>query len=208
MPEVLEVHFRTSRGKRNARRMRQSETLPAVLYGHGEETLSLTIPADDFRSAVRHGSKLVTLVGDLDESALIRDTQWDALGVEVLHVDFMRVRAGERLAIEVAVHLRGEAPGIREGGVVEQLLHRVEIETPATEIPERLHVNVNELKLAQLITVKEIEDVPQSAKLLTDESRVIVQCVRPVEEELDEGPSESLEPELITRQTTEEDVES
>ena len=168
MAEVLNVQLRESRGKRNAKRMRRSGQLPAVLYGHGKDSLSLMLVADEVGAAMRHGSKLVELKGKgISENALIRDLQWDALGNDVLHIDLLRVDAGERLTVQVAVELRGEAPGLKEGGVVEHLVHQVEIETPATSIPEKLHVNINGLQLNGSIAAGEIEDLPADAKLLS-----------------------------------------
>ncbi len=179
MAEVLTVQVRETRGKRNARRMRQTGQTPAVLYGHGKEVVSLTLPTDQINSAVRHSSKLVELKGGVSDSAIIRDLQWDAFGSEVLHVDFMRVGADERLVMEVPVELRGEAPGTREGGVVQHMLHSVEIDAPVASIPDKLHININSLQLDQTLTASDIEDMPPGAKLLTEADRVIVQCVVP-----------------------------
>lgn len=210
MAEVLDVQIRESRGKRNARRLRRSGQLPAVLYGHGKDSLSLMLAADEVGAAMRHGSKLVELKGKgINEIALIRDLQWDAVGNEVLHIDFLRVEAGERLAVAVTVELRGEAPGVKEGGVVEHLIHRVEIETPATSIPEKLHVNINELQLGESIVTGQIEDLPTDAKLLSSADQMIVHCVMPAAEAEEEAElaAGEVEPEVISRKPAEEEEE-
>ncbi len=197
MSEVLTARVRDSRGKRNARRMRHSGQTPAVLYGHGKESISLVLPTDEITSAIRHGGKLVELKGDVSDSVIIRDLQWDVFGNEVLHVDFMRVDADERLAAEVAVELRGESPGTREGGVVQHLLHFVKIEAAVASIPDKLHVNINSLQLGQVLTAADIEDMPSDAKLLIEADRVIVQCVVPAVETEEEVEGETAEPEVI-----------
>lgn len=211
MAEVLNVQLRESRGKRNNKRMRLSGRLPAVLYGHGKDSLSLSLVADEFGAAMRHGSKLVELSGKgIKESALIRDLQWDAFGSEILHVDFVRVEAGQRLSVEVAVELRGEAPGVNEGGVVEQLVRRVEIETPATSIPEKLHVNINSLQLGQSMVASQIEDLPDGAKLLGDGDQVVVHCIVPAAEVDEEAAvaAGEVEPEVIGRKPSEDEEDS
>ena len=88
MADTLNVEMRESRGKRNAKRLRETGAVPAVLYGHGEKNLSLTIQSAQIAAAVRHGSRVVDLGGALKEKALIKHLQWDVYGTEVLHVDF------------------------------------------------------------------------------------------------------------------------
>ena len=73
------------------------------------------------------------------------------LGHHVVHVDFTRISADELVKVVVAIELRGEAPGVKEGGVVEQLVHQIEVECPAGSIPDKLHVNINHLKLNEAI---------------------------------------------------------
>ena len=85
---------------------------------------------------MRHGSRLVDLTGAVSESAFIRELQWDTYGTHVVHVDFTRISADELVKVHLTIELRGEAPGVKEGGVVDQLIHHVEVECPAGNIPE------------------------------------------------------------------------
>ena len=205
MAETMNVQLRDSRGKRQARRLRKAGSIPAVLYGHGEETISLSVPAEQFEAAVRHASRLVMLTGAVSQQAFIRDLQWDVWGTHVLHVDFTRISAHEKVEVELQVELRGEAPGLKEGGVVEQLLHQVEMECEATSIPERVYVNINHLNLGESITLGDLE-IPENASVLGEPERVVVQCVEPVavpEEEVAEA--EEAEPEVIGRKPEEEE---
>jgi large subunit ribosomal protein L25 len=198
MAEVLQVAVRQSRGKRNARRMRHAGSVPAVLYGHGQEVLSLAVPTDAIRAAIRHGSHVVELAGAVQESALIREMQWNVWGTDILHVDFARVSADETVEIVVAVELRGEAPGIREGGIIEHLIHELEIECKATAIPEKLVANVNKLKLGESITVANLK-LPEGAIVHGELDDIVVQCVVPTEvpEEGEAAEAGEGEPEVI-----------
>ena len=201
MAERLEVRVRSEHGKRRVRRLRNDGGIPAVLYGHGQESISLTVPAQQLVAVVRQRSRLVELVGGADDTALIREVQWDPYGLDVLHVDFVRVSADERVQTSVIVEMRGEAPGVNEGGVVEQLQREVNIECSVAAIPEKLELNINSLKLGDSITAASLP-VPEDAHLLIDAETVVVQCVEPMVQpgEDDEAVvSDAVEPEVIGR---------
>src|SRR5262249_29782339 len=143
MAEALNVSLRETRGKRHARRMRDKGTIPAILYGHGEANHSLTLSADEMKSVVRHGGRVVELRGAVNEKAFIRALQWDTYGTHVMHVDFTRVSEHERVEVKVTVELRGQSPGAKDGGVVEHFVHEIEIECEALSIPEKLEINIS-----------------------------------------------------------------
>jgi large subunit ribosomal protein L25 len=206
MAEVLKVEPRAARGKRNARRMRQKGQLPAILYGHHQEAVSLAMSEAELSRALRHGSKLVELRGAVNESAIIRELQWDAFGQDVLHVDLVRVDADERLTVEVPLETRGVAPGTKENGVVELLQHAIEIETTARAIPEKLHLNINEVQIGDTLTAADIEDLPAGAKVLVDSETPLLHCVEAPTEVAGEA-EEGAEPEVIGRAAEEEGAE-
>ncbi len=201
MLEVLEITLRDTRGKLNSRRLRRDGRLPAVLYGHGQEPLSLIIAADQLRATLRHGAQVVQLQGAAEGQALLQEVQWDTFQQHVLHVDLLRVDAKDRVKIEVPVVVRGEAPGEHEGGVVELLVHSVEIETSPAAIPEQLVFNVNELHIGSSLKARDIEGLPEGASVLGDPTRTLVQCVEPtvVPEEEEVLGSEAAEPEILGR---------
>lgn len=180
MAEELQVEVRQSRGKHSNRRLRNTGKIPSVLYGHGLENVCLAVPGDALDSLVTHGSRLVALTGGVNESAFIREVQWDTWGTHVLHVDFTRISEHENVQVRVPVELRGEAPGVKEGGVVEQLVHEVDLECPAGSIPEKLSISINDLKLHDSITVADLQ-LPEGASVLGDAAAVVVQCVEPIE---------------------------
>ncbi|NQU25677.1 MAG: 50S ribosomal protein L25 [Candidatus Nealsonbacteria bacterium] len=196
MAQELKVEIRESRGKRNAKRLRQGGTIPAILYGHGLESVALSVQADVLSGLVQQGSRLVSLTGAVNESAMIRELQWNTWGTHLLHADFTRVSADEAVEVNLTLELRGEAPGLKEGGLVSHLLHELRIECPASAIPDRLQVNVNHLNLHDSITVGDLE-LPDGAKALIEDTAVVVQCVEPAVEEEEDLDGEQVEPEII-----------
>jgi large subunit ribosomal protein L25 len=201
----LAVEPREAQGKLFNRRLRRSGKIPGILYGHGLENVSLAVAADALTTAIRHGSRLVSLTGAVSESAFIRELQWDTWGTNILHVDFTRISEHEIVEVRVPVELRGEAPGVREGGVVVQHVHEVEIACPASVIPEKLAVNINHLALTQSILLSSLE-LPEGAKILAaDMEAIVVECVVPMELP-EEGAAEAVpgEPEIIGAKDKEE----
>ena len=206
MAEVLNVEVRDSRGKRNARRNRRDGKLPAVLYGHGQEAVSLLVDADAFTAVIRHGARLVKLAGAVQEQAFVRDLQWNTWGTHVLHIDFTRVSERKKVKVLVSVETRGEAPGLRMGGVVKQAIHQVEIECEATSIPDRLFVNINHLNMGDKITVAQME-LPPNVTILEAAEEIVVECAEPVEVVEEVAGAGEAEPEVIGRKKEEEGEE-
>lgn len=205
MSELLHVENRQIVGKRNNERLRRAGRLPAVLYGHGEASVSLTLAADEIEASLRHGAKVVDLDGAASGKALLQDIQWDTFFQQVLHVDLLRVRAGEKVRIDVPIGLRGEAPGTREGGVVEQMVHSIEIEVSLDVIPDKLHININHLEVGGQLTVSDIEDLPPGAEILDDVDMMIVHCIEPAAEEEAAEEAGAAEPEVIGKVKEEEE---
>ena len=205
MAEALSVEVRQALGKRNCRRMRAGGRIPAVLYGHGEAVVHLAVPTDALEAMVRHGHRVVDLQGGVDEQAVIREVHWDPWGARILHVDFNRVSAQERIEVELPIELRGEAPGIKEGGVVEHVLHEVTIECQVTAIPDKIEVNINHLGVDQSITLAELA-LPPGAKVVNrDLEETVVQCLIPAAvAAAEEEEAEEAEPEVIGRKEAEE----
>jgi large subunit ribosomal protein L25 len=208
MAEQLVVENRDLRGKLDNRRLRRSGKIPAVLYGHGLDNICLSVSSEALSLALKHGSRLVDLTGAVSESAFIREMQWDTWGTHVLHVDLTRISADEVVEVTLTIELRGEAPGVRTGGVVDQLIHDVEISCPAGSIPEKLQVNINHLKLEESIKLADLT-LPQGAKLLAEDlDAIVVQCIVPQElPEEEAGEAVAGEPEVIGAKKEEEGEE-
>ena len=208
MPETLNVKVRGETGTSRMRRLRHTGAVPAILYGHGEANVNLAVPAKELMAAVRHGGKLVSLKGDVSDSALIRQVQWDVYSKEIIHLDLMRVDLTELVNTTVRLELKGTAAGAAEGGVLQFITHEIEIECPAASIPDKIIVSVLELKLNAAIHVSDVK-LPEGAKLITHGEDVVVQCVTPRKEEEAPAPgaegATGVEPELIKKEQTDED---
>lgn len=203
MRETLKVALRKELGSQRSRRLRQTGHIPAILYGHGEANVSLTVPNEQVIAAVRHGSRLVDLTGDVTETVLVRNVQWDAFGTHVLHLDFTRVSADESVDLVLPLELRGSAPGSREGGLVEHVKHELRIRCPVLRIPDKLEINVSSLHLDGELTAGQVV-LPDGASLLTDADEIVVHCVRPKTEDETAATAELGEPEVIGRKKEEE----
>ena len=207
MAEVLNVSVRNELGSGPVRRLRRAGRTPAILYGHGEANVNLSIPTSEIKTALRHGSKLVDLQGSLSEKALIRIVQWDCYGSDVLHVDLTRVSESERVEVTVSLELKGEAPGLKEGGIVDHHLFDVEIECPAGEIPDKLVASIKNLHLGQTLTLADVV-LPPHVILVTPIDTVVVSCqaqglTEGLEEEAAAGETE--EPEVIGRKAEDDE---
>lgn len=205
---VLKTEERQSSGSSKAQKLRKTGMVPCVVYGHKEATLSVSVSHDELMAAVRHNSRVVDLVvGGKTEKAQIVELQWDHLGKDVLHVDFKRVSADERIEQVVPIELRGVAPGVAEGGRLDQPLHTLRVECPALNIPTSIRVAINDLHLDAAIHVKELK-LPDGVKALSDPDAIVVHVIRPKVEPAPgtELPG-SVEPEVITRKKGEEEDE-
>jgi len=206
---TLNVELREAHGKRVNRRLRASGKVPAILYGHREKCVPLSIPVEMIEAALRHGNRFVQLSGAVWEKALIKECQWDTWGKEVLHVDLTRVSEHEKIRVTVSLEIRGEAPGTKEGGVLKHQLHEIELECEAASVPEKIEVNINHLELGQAIHVSDLT-VSDGVVVLTDAALLVVSCTEAIEipEETEVvGAADGTEPEVIGRKKEESAAE-
>lgn len=208
MAENLNVKRREKLGGSNNRRLRRVGQVPAVLYGHGEASVPLAIESTALMGVIRHGGKLVRLEGDLSEGAFIKAVQWDVYGKDLVHVDLLRVSETEKVRTTVTIELKGTAAGLSEGGIIEFVVHELDIECPAASVPEKLVINVTGLHLGKAIHAREVT-LPEGASVLDDEDMVIVHCIAPHDEGdgtvAGAGEAGGVEPELIRKEKSAED---
>jgi large subunit ribosomal protein L25 len=196
--ETISVTKRTAVGSNASKRLRAKGQVPAILYGHGEANINLCVKADDIQNIIKHGTKLLSLTGEISDMAVLREVQWDTFGSEVLHVDFNRVSASESVEVTLPVHLHGEAPGIGQGGQLAFVTHELTIKCPATMIPEFITVNVSQLNLGQSIHANEVK-LFEGASMVTYGGQVVVQVTQPKLKAEDEDAAVA-EPELIRKE--------
>src|SRR3954453_12728632 len=130
-------------GSRFSRKLRAQGRIPAIIYGHKQDPVPISLTREAVWEMIKKSTHLAELaVGETSETCLVRDVQWDHLGKEIIHLDFARVSAEESIETEVRLDLRGVAPGIAEGGVLEQLVHSLGVTCRASAIPESLRIDV------------------------------------------------------------------
>ncbi len=211
---ALKAQVRQQVGSRVSARLRQQGLLPAVVYGHKQDSVSVALPSHAFLEALHHGHRILEV--DIDgskDTLLVKDLQYDHLGKNVIHADLVRVNLSERVKVQVDIELRGTAMGQHEGGVVEDVLSHIEIECKVSDIPEVLGVNIKDLGLGASIHAGQIE-LPAGATLVTDPDAVVAVCHEPrVAAEVPEGEEGLLgaegapgEPEVITEKKDQEEA--
>jgi large subunit ribosomal protein L25 len=210
---TLSAERRTDTGKGAARKLRAGGRIPAVIYGHGREPESLSLSQSELDKVLHQiagGSTIIDLnvEGAAVVQALIREVQRHPTRKAVHHVDFYEVHAGERLTLDVPIALAGSPDGVRNGGgVLEQFLREITIEVLPRDIPERVEVDVTDLKIANSLHVSDLQI--ENAKILTDPKTTICTVVAPrVEAEpvvAFEEEEEAAEPELIRKARGEEE---
>ncbi|MCF6744351.1 50S ribosomal protein L25/general stress protein Ctc [Blastococcus sp. KM273128] len=169
----LEAETRTEFGKGSARRTRRAGRVPAVLYGHGQDVVHLSLPALEFAAALRNGGSNVLLTVVLDgkeQLALTKAVQRDPLTRVHEHVDLLVVRRGEKVTVDVPVHVTGDAA---PETLVSIELNTVSVEVPATAIPEAVEVDVTGREAGQGVHAGELS-LPGGATLLTDAEALVV----------------------------------
>lgn len=204
---VLPIEKREGRGTRKAQKLRIDGLVPGVVYGHKEETVSISVAAEALMSAVRHGARVVDLSADGGvQKAQIAELQWDHLGQELLHVDFRRVAADERIHVTVHIEIKGIAPGVTAGGALDQPIHTLSVECAADSVPESIRVNINELQMGAAIHVRDLH-LPPGVKALADPDAIVVHVTAPqAAAEAAAAPGEEqAEPEVIGRKAAAEE---
>jgi len=187
---LLLTEPRSERGSRPAGRLRRAGKVPAVVYGLGTDTLEVSVPARELQHILTGGANaLITLKLDGDEAlALARQVQRDPTRGDVLHVDFVRVRTDVAVAAEVHLLLEGEPAGVRDGGLLEQLVFNVAVEAKPQDIPQELTADVSHLDIGDQIHLSEVA-LPAGVTTPMEMDTLVAQVVAPrvVEEEEPEG---------------------
>jgi large subunit ribosomal protein L25 len=202
----LQVETRQPHGTREARRLRRGGKLPGIIYGHGQAPEHIVMGIRDLGTVLESKTHLVELrVNEATQQALIKEVQWDHLGIKPIHVDFSRVDLNERVTVSVPLEFRGTPIGVQEGGMLDHDRMEIELECLVTEIPASLRVNVANLKLGDSLHVRDVE-LPANAKAITP-AEALVASVRAKVAETEVAPAgegEAVVPEIIGRKEKEE----
>ena len=205
---TLTADERSERGSRAVRRLRRDGLVPGVVYGGSDgDSTSFKVDSRALRHVLVDGSALIDLeVAGRRRPVIVKDQQLHPVRGEVMHIDLLEVRLDEKIQTTVAVHIEGteEAPGIKEGGVLEQVTHQLNIEALPTAIPEFVSVDVSGMEIAATMNLSEVA-VPEGVTFLDDpEETIIATVVVPTEVE---EPEIEEETELVGEGVEGEEVE-
>ena len=202
--QTLDAKKREVRGTRACRLLRAQGDVPAIVYGHQQEVLAIQVSGEELEEALRHRTRMFELhIGKTKDSVLLKEVQYDALGSDLVHADFVRVALDEAVTLEVPVQLKG-TPKV-EHSVLQQTLGTLEIECLPADIPDAIIVLTANLELGQSIHVREIQP-PPGVKILSDpETIVAALTAAAIEEAIQAAPAAegAGEPEVIGRKPDE-----
>jgi large subunit ribosomal protein L25 len=193
---TLTAEERPERGTRATKRLRREGLVPGVVYGGGSgDSVSFKVDSRVLRQVLVDGSALIDLeVGGTKRPVIVKDQQIHPVRDEVMHIDLLEVRLDEKIQTTVGVQVEGaeEAPGVKEGGVLEQVTHQLNIEALPTSLPDSIVVDVSGMEIAATMHLSEI-DPPEGVTFLDDPEETIIASVV--------VPTEVEEPEEIEEET-------
>jgi len=181
MAEVtLEVTRRERSGKEYAKKVRQENKIPAVVYGGHKEPVAITVERKaivDLIQKSEHGMRSIFLLKmagtDQQRHAMIKDTQMDPISRRMTHVDFVRVAMDEVVRLTIPVHLTGNSIGVKEGGILDWQMRELHVECLPNAIPDTIEVDISNLGAHQQVRISDLK-LPEGVKVEEDPHRVIV----------------------------------
>jgi large subunit ribosomal protein L25 len=200
----LVAETRTQFGKGAARKIRRDHKIPAVMYGHGSQPIHITLPGHEAMLALKQSNALLTIVLDgKEELALAKDVQRDPIKPVIEHIDLVIVKRGEKVVVDVPVHLEGEAA---PETVVTTDHTSLQLEVEATHIPEGITVSVEGLEAGTQVLAGQVA-LPEGSTLVTDPEALVVNVTQQVSAEALEAELSEAEAEAgIEREESEEEA--
>jgi large subunit ribosomal protein L25 len=201
---TLDVSERTDFGSRTSRRLRRSGFVPGIVYGGGSEPRPFQVPERAVRAVLTHGGALIDVRfdGSASTPVVVKEQQRDPVRGRLMHLDLLEVKLDEVIQAEVPIELLGteEAPGVKEGGVLEHVTHQITIEALPTEIPEGIPADVSGMSIGdtlQLSAIAAPEGVEFALGEGVDADEVTIATLSPPRVEEEPEPEVEEEAELI-----------
>ena len=186
-----EVRQRGSKGSVKA--LRRKGMLPAVVYGQGAGNILIMLTEKDLHNILAvhsSGSTLINLdVEDRSYPVMLREVQRNPLRQTILHADFLQVSLTEAIETEIPLHLVGESPGVKDGGIIQHMLREVTVSCLPTQMPDMITADISGLNIGDQLTVGELQ-APPDVKIITEADSIIVLVVQPAVEEEPEAEGE------------------
>jgi large subunit ribosomal protein L25 len=192
--KILQAAVRTEIGKGPVGRLRKNGKIPAIVYGHKKSHPS-AIDAREFGQKFKTMSEntIITIkTSDGDYDVLVKDYQEDLMTGNLVHIDFYEIERDRLLRTHIPLHIVGNSPGVREGGILESLLHEVEIECFPRDIPGNIDVDISELAIGNSIHISDIATM-NNVRILHSADQVIVTVAHPKAEVVAEVVEEAVE---------------
>ena len=182
----LQANVRKEINKRATKALRKQECIPAVLYGHGIKTLNLAVEQKNFEQVVKkmHGENILISLSIDDngfskqETVMVRGIQYHPVSDELLHIDFYKILLHEKITTKINIVLTGEAPGVKEGGVLDHSIRDVEVSCLPDKIPGHFEVDVAQLEIGSSIHIRDLS-IPEDVEVLADPDQAVVSIVPP-----------------------------
>ncbi len=194
MQRKLKAEYRQGTGKSVTRKLRAQGKIPAILYGAGEQNRLLQLDAHEMDVFLRHQageSPVVHLEIDGETlEVIIKEVQREPVFGKLLHVDFQVLHKGEKVIVEVPVVLKGEAVGVKKGGVLEQLVREVEIRAIPSKLPSAIEVDVSDLDIGDAVHVRDLK-VEEGVEILEDPEQTVVTILAPKKAAEEEAEAEA-----------------
>jgi large subunit ribosomal protein L25 len=195
---LLTLAPREERGSRANRRLRREDLVPGVIYGAGSDSISFKVDSRRLRGVLAEGHALfdVEIDGSGRLPVIVKDQHRHPVRGQVLHLDLLRVRLDEKIQSMVALEIEGveDAPGVREGGVLEHVTRELNVSALPTDIPDRIVADVSGLGIAETMVLSAIE-APAGVEFLDDPDDTVVATVT--------APTEIEEPEALEEEVAE-----
>jgi large subunit ribosomal protein L25 len=205
---VIIAQARQEVGTSAARRLRKQGHVPAVIYGRGAENINLTLDSRSFeRLLASHTFVLAVEYDGEPVNVQVKAIQYDHLGDRIIHADLTRISLTDMIHISVAIEVHGQPKGMEDGGVLDMLLHEVNVACLPMAVPSGLRVEVEHLGIGDSLTLGEIA-LPDGVSLVDDAETPVIVILAPArdeEEETAEEAADSLEPEVIGERPQQED---
>jgi len=214
--QELTIKRREGTGKQLAKRLRREGAVPAIVYGGAKNETVAVDPKAVLRMLVGHGrtTQLLTIKVDGEPGsrmAIIRAMQFDPLSENLLHVDLQEVSADKPITVRVAVHPVGEAVGVKDTqGILNLVLHEVNVSCLPTAIPEQIDADVTELAIGDVLTIAQLQ-VPAGVRVLNDPGQAVATVSPPMAEEVAAPAATAAvtaEPEVLTERKPKEGEEA
>ncbi len=206
---VLKAEVREHTGRKAVQKLRRQGAIPAVVYGHKEEPVAISLDAHDFVEGLHHGQRLMDVqIGKKKEKIIVKEVQYDHLGKNIIHADLMRVDITQLIRVTVPIEIKGTAAGAHEGGIVEAHVGHLEVECKAADIPEKIVISVKDMHVGDSLHAGAVA-LPDGVKLITSAEMLLVTChtvaVKTTEQVEEEMPAA---PEVITEKKETEEAEA